>query len=299
MPNCPKCYKFFPNDKGVTFHLAQPNSACRVNRPIERVIIRAPQQDDSINVASEPERESADTWRTQEHLEEENPMAGIGEDSAAWWDMGTTDTNDDLHHPSEDIEPELNPPAILVKQSTSRWIVDRHLGAGQLKGDRQTFIACFELDGFSTYRKLNLYYPFSTLQDWQMANFLLTSRLSMRAINDFLSLELIKMLPLSFKSAKELRSCAEMLPSGPPWKFQIVPTTHPTKNPVHLYYCDSLECVEALFNHPLFAREMDLSPYRLFTTAERIVRLYMEWMSGDVAWEMQVRAPPLSLYQES
>ncbi|KAF8132935.1 hypothetical protein EV363DRAFT_1449123 [Boletus edulis] len=238
-------------------------------------------------MASESERESADTRRTQEHSEEENPMAGIGEDSAARWNMGTTDTDVDLRHPSE---AELNLPAILVEQSTSRWIVDRHLGAGQLKGDGQTFIARFELDGFSTYRKLNLYYPFSTLQDWQMANFLLTSQLSMRAINDFLSLELIKTLPLSFKSAKELRSCVEMLPSGPPWKFQIIPTTHPTNNPVHLYHHDSLECVEALFNHPLFAREMDLSPYRLFTTAERIVQLYMEWMSGDVAWEMQLQS---------
>ncbi|KAG6369637.1 hypothetical protein JVT61DRAFT_10762 [Boletus reticuloceps] len=268
MPNCPKCYKLFPNDKGITFHLAQPNSACRVNRPIEQVIIRTPQQDDSINVASESERESADTQQTQEHLEEENPMAGIGEDSAAWWDMGTIDTDHDLHHPSEDVEPELNPPAILVEQSMSHWIVDCHLGARQLKGDGQTFIARFELHGFSTYCKLNLYYPFSTLQDWQMANFLLTSQLSMRAINDFLSLELIKMLPLSFTSAKELRSHAEMLPSGPPWKFQIVPTTHPTKNPVHLYSRDSLECVKALFNHPLFPREMDLSPYHLFTTTE-------------------------------
>jgi hypothetical protein len=57
--------------------------------------------------------------------------------------------------------------------------------------------------------------------------------------------------------------------------------------------------VEALFNHPHFAREMDLSPYRLFTTAEQIVRLYTEWMSGDVAWEMQVRSPLSTLYLES
>ncbi|KAG6370416.1 hypothetical protein JVT61DRAFT_12138 [Boletus reticuloceps] len=111
----------------------------------------------------------------------------------------------------------------------------------------------------------------------------------MRAINDFLSLELVcpcvligliaqhsnvilpcpdKMLPLSFTSAKELRSHAEMLPSDHPGNSTIVPTTHPTKNPVHLYSRDSLECVKALFNHPLFPREMDLSPYHLFTTTE-------------------------------
>ncbi|KAF8423445.1 hypothetical protein L210DRAFT_3353193, partial [Boletus edulis BED1] len=96
-------------------------------------------------------------------------------------------------------------------------------------------------------------YPFSTLADWQMANFLLTSRLSMRAISEFLSLKLTKTLPLSFWSAKELRSRAEMLPSGPTWRFRIVPTTtHPTKQPVHLYYHDSLDCIEALFNNPLF-----------------------------------------------
>ncbi|KAF8550602.1 hypothetical protein OG21DRAFT_1419444, partial [Imleria badia] len=72
----------------------------------------------------------------------------------------------------------------------------------------------------------------------------------------------------SFRSAKELRSRAEMLPSGPTWKFKVVPTTHPTKQPVHLHYRDSLDCVEALFNNPCFAGEMDFSPYHLFTTAE-------------------------------
>ncbi|KAF8422823.1 hypothetical protein L210DRAFT_3423035, partial [Boletus edulis BED1] len=83
-------------------------------------------------------------------------------------------------------------------------------------------------------------------------------------------------------SAKELCSHAEMLLSGPAWRFRIVPTTtHLTKQPVHLYYCDSLDCIEALFNNLLFASEMDLSPYCLFTT----------WMSSDGTWELQVQAP--------
>ena len=34
---------------------------------------------------------------------------------------------------------------------------------------------------------------------------------------------------------------------------------------------------------------MDFAPYRLFTTPERDVRVFTEWMSSDGAWEMQVR----------
>lgn len=60
-----------------------------------------------------------------------------------------------------------------------------------------------------------------------------------------------KTLPLLVRSAKELCSHVEMLPSEPTSKFKIAPTTHPTKQPVHLYYHNSLNCVEALFNNPL------------------------------------------------
>ena len=68
-------------------------------------------------------------------------------------------------------------------------------------------------------------------------------------------------------------------------------TTHQTKRPVHLYFCDVLQCVESLFNHPYFADKMDLSPFCLFTTAECLVRVYTEWMSSDGAWDMQVGIP--------
>lgn len=95
-------------------------------------------------------------------------------------------------------------------------------------------------------------------------------------------------MPLSFWNARELRACAEMLPSGPHWNFRVVPTTHTTVTPVHLYFCDSLDCIKSLFNHPLFASKMDFTPFRLFTTAEHIVQIYTKWMSSDGAWEMQV-----------
>ncbi|KAI5988816.1 hypothetical protein EDD15DRAFT_2172157 [Pisolithus albus] len=170
-------------------------------------------------------------------------------------------------------------------------ILDVFRGAGEIFDGGQTFLARFRLDIYASRRQQNLYYPFASLGDWEIANFLLTSRLSMRAIDEFLSLRLTNSLPLSFSTTKELRSRAEILPSGPRWNARVVPTTHPTKSPVTLYYRDSLDCVESLFNHPLFAQTMDYSPFRLFTTAERIVRVFTEWMSSDGAWDLQLKFP--------
>lgn len=68
--------------------------------------------------------------------------------------------------------------------------------------------------------------------------------------------------------------------------------SHPTNKLAILYYRNSLNCIEALFNHPYFASYMDCIPFRTFTTVEQVVREYSEWMSGDVAWDIQV----ISLY---
>ncbi|KAG6380268.1 hypothetical protein JVT61DRAFT_8364 [Boletus reticuloceps] len=126
------------------------------------------------------------------------------------------------------------------------------------------------------------------MEDWQMANFLMMSRLSMRAIGNFLSLGLTKKMPISFQTAVDLRSRIKLLPSGPAWKCRIVDMSHPMKQPIHLYFHDSLDCIEQLFNRSRFAGVIDFSPYQLYTTSERIMRVYTEWMSSDGAWELQV-----------
>ena len=101
----------------------------------------------------------------------------------------------------------------------------------------------------------------------------------------------IKALPLSFRTANELRKRAELLPSGPRWKSQEIRTSHPTKRPVILYWHDLLELVQCLFNCPEFRDVMEVTPYRLYDSAARLYRVYTEWMSGDDAWFMQVSSP--------
>ncbi|KAG1848368.1 hypothetical protein C8R48DRAFT_677294 [Suillus tomentosus] len=125
------------------------------------------------------------------------------------------------------------------------------------------------------------------MKEWEIADFLLRSPLSMAAINEFLALPIIRGLKLSFSTAKELRSQAEMLPKGPSWKCQIIPSLHRTKTPIQLFWRDPVECLEALFSNPLFHDKLDFVPRRVYTTAARLTRVYSEWLTGDFAWEFQ------------
>ncbi|KAG2137454.1 uncharacterized protein EDB93DRAFT_1091181, partial [Suillus bovinus] len=83
----------------------------------------------------------------------------------------------------------------------------------------------------------------------------------------------------------------ELLPSGLHWMSQVIPMTHPTKSPVILYWCDPLDCLSSLLNHPMFRKESDFTPRRVYTTVQQPYRVYSEWMTGNDAWKMQSNLP--------
>ncbi|KAF8425395.1 hypothetical protein L210DRAFT_3421273 [Boletus edulis BED1] len=149
----------------------------------------------------------------------------------------------------------------------------------------------FNRDEFSDARKSNLYYPFACRNEWELVLWLLHSGLSMKAIDAFLSLPIVKLLSLSFSTARDLRGHAELLPSGPRWRSTEIKLLHPTKHPVLLYWHDALECIAWIFNHPSFRDQLDLIPERLYTSDAKLCRVYTEWMTGDEAWHMQSQLP--------
>ncbi|KAH7917703.1 hypothetical protein BV22DRAFT_1135188 [Leucogyrophana mollusca] len=148
------------------------------------------------------------------------------------------------------------------------------VGAGGIYGYGSTFMDQFDMDENASLRKENIYYPFASRQDWEIASWLLRSGLSMGAINSFLSLELVSSLN-----------------SGPRWVSKVIPTSVATKSPVVLYWRDPLECLQSLFSNPLFQGKIDLTPRRVYTTAQKLRQVYTEWITGDDAWDMQSRLP--------
>ncbi|KAI6159303.1 hypothetical protein EDD17DRAFT_1486897 [Pisolithus thermaeus] len=118
------------------------------------------------------------------------------------------------------------------------------------------------MDPFSSFCCTNLYYPFSGLNDWEMANFLLQSKMSMVKIDEFLSLGLVcPCHPFYSQYIPLISWFSELLPTVPCWDYRIITTSYPTKSPATLYFCDSLKCIEALFNHPYYADHMMYTPF--------------------------------------
>ena len=70
-------------------------------------------------------------------------------------------------------------------------VVDAHPNTPSIYPGGATFMGQFFADQYANFRQENLYYPFASRVDWQLASWLLRSRLSMAAIDDFLSLELV------------------------------------------------------------------------------------------------------------
>jgi len=63
--------------------------------------------------------------------------------------------------------------------------------AALVLGQGQTFMDLFDEDEYAEKRVENLYYPFATLPEWELASFLLKSDLSMAATDEFLKLQLV------------------------------------------------------------------------------------------------------------
>ena len=62
----------------------------------------------------------------------------------------------------------------------------------------------------------------------------------------------------------------------------------PTKAPITLYYRDPIERIRSLMRNPLFADVMEFDPYKLYTSAEKSIRIFTEWLTGDIAGALQV-----------
>ncbi|KAG1734062.1 uncharacterized protein EDB91DRAFT_1238466 [Suillus paluster] len=197
-------------------------------------------------------------------------------------DGGTVGLENDL--PGSIEEP-------LGSQASEKPYIEHFRDAAKVYRCGQTFLDRFNMDPYAVHRKDNLYYPFMSRQDWELGSVLLCSSLSMAAMDEFLGLKLVKALPLSFRTTKELHGRSELLPSVPKWQYHIISTTHPTKKPLHLYWRDPLDCIESLFSHPLFANKIDLTPQRVYDTVECTARIYSKWVTGDTAWSMQSQLP--------
>ncbi|KAG6907020.1 hypothetical protein DXG01_010889 [Tephrocybe rancida] len=209
---------------------------------------------------------------------ETNPAEQPGEQS----DMNVPDSQED----NSDGNP-MN----LSPSTSCPFFLEKHPIPSKTYGKGETLLDQFYADKYAEERTEMLYYPFVTRSEWQLGAFLVQCGLSRKKIDEFLKLEAISGIGLSFGTSGDLYSRVEILPKGPQWKGKPWPSDHPTKVPLSLFYRDPLECIQSLLISPLVKDHLSLDPFHLFKTAEKLTRVYTEWLSGDLAWDMKSNIP--------
>jgi hypothetical protein len=71
------------------------------------------------------------------------------------------------------------------------FTVNKHPTAGKIYGQGKTFMDTYHNNQYNSICQDNPYYPFASAQDWEVADFLLCSPLSMAQIDKFIKLKLV------------------------------------------------------------------------------------------------------------
>lgn len=166
MSTCPKCGKMFTKESSVTRHLSQPRTSCHsYMRDIVDISQFMQVQLPRRAVSPSPSAPEPDPDTRVEDQQQFNDFSNIGND------FGSLD--DDFGVARESLE-------------------EKYEGAGACYSENGlTFLDVFDADEFAEYRKDNLFYPFASKEEWEVADFLLRSSLSMAAIDEFLKLRMV------------------------------------------------------------------------------------------------------------
>ncbi|KIJ47718.1 hypothetical protein M422DRAFT_163790 [Sphaerobolus stellatus SS14] len=130
------------------------------------------------------------------------------------------------------------------------------------------------------------YYPYFSEEEWSLAEFLATSRLSKGSIDTFLKIPWMRNCeaPPTFKNSAEFfHRIDKYLPDGPAWHCQEVSLPEAPNEPQILFYQDPVECLQFLSQSPAFDGHQAYAPVKYFSNEEFTNRVYGEINTGD-AW---------------
>ncbi|KAF7292121.1 hypothetical protein MIND_01239100 [Mycena indigotica] len=144
------------------------------------------------------------------------------------------------------------------------------------------------------------YTPFESLDDWDLAQWMVRSGLSQGKIDEFLHLKAIRRLHLPYNTSRSFFKDIDSLPSGPKWMctpMEVVGDElddhgKPQIEVLELWHRDPLDCIRELLGNPKFEKDQTFKPMRLFrkrdsSTGEGINRQYDEMWTGTWWWDTQ------------
>lgn len=169
---CPRCGRKFKTNTSLLQHINQPSSSCLTHFE-ERINFASALQTGPI---------TAELSKPQSTSDKNNDIAQDPFEPPSLMDTAE-DTPSALPHPSSSRN---------LREEPNPFRINYHPTSGKCYGRGETFMDQFDKDGFADSRaKGQLYYPFASRDEWELASFLLQSNLSMASIDSFLKLELV------------------------------------------------------------------------------------------------------------
>ncbi|KIY61007.1 hypothetical protein CYLTODRAFT_318311, partial [Cylindrobasidium torrendii FP15055 ss-10] len=129
----------------------------------------------------------------------------------------------------------------------------------------------------------NIYHPFASQLDWEIAHWMVTDGIGHSLFNRLLSIEGVKeKLGLSFKNTSGLHQQLDSVPlrAG---EWQVKHLTFPDRedDPFILRHRDVLNAIKALWGDPNLAKHIVYRPSRIFTDREKKHRIVNEMWTAE------------------
>ncbi|KAG1853554.1 hypothetical protein C8R48DRAFT_749627 [Suillus tomentosus] len=133
---------------------------------------------------------------------------------------------------------------------------------------------------------VNIYAPFSSQMDWDIAKWAKLRGSSSTAFTDLLEIDgLSDRLGLSYKNSKELDKIIDNnLPGRPKFKGEQIIVAGEAFD---VFYRDIIECIKALYSDPDFADFLVFAPEHHYADEDQTVRLFHDMHTGQWWWDMQ------------
>jgi hypothetical protein len=194
--------KTFGTEAQLSSHMNQPTARCHqflnelitVSDILEGAKPRQPFQNldpfhQSGNTSLSADQDEAMVW--EPNLPEDISSFDCGNDSSA--DVNKATSSQKPNSSNTPAAPHIPGHRNLHHlPSHPHACVEEHPNAPWTWEGGSTFLQGFNNDRYSKQRRSNLYYPFASRGEWDLASFLLLSPLSMVAIDQFLKLQLVR-----------------------------------------------------------------------------------------------------------
>ncbi|KAF8512349.1 hypothetical protein JB92DRAFT_2723501, partial [Gautieria morchelliformis] len=146
---------------------------------------------------------------------------------------------------------------------------------------------------------LGMFRPFLDQQEWELADWLMTSSASQTKVDHFLKLDITRQcMGPSYKDNRTLLQNIDKLPQGPTWKCRTITVkgdfldenSEPIEEELDIWYHDPVECVHELIGNPDFCDAMKYVPEHLFSDESEEEKIINEMWTAQWWWDTQVQA---------